>query len=42
LLDRPTDGSVFIEGKEITKVTEIEAPRIRMENIGFVFHNSIY
>jgi len=39
LLDRPTGGSVFIEGKEITKARESEAPRIRREKIGFVFQH---
>ncbi|KCZ71104.1 ABC-type antimicrobial peptide transport system, ATPase component [Candidatus Methanoperedens nitroreducens] len=39
LLDRPTGGSVFIEGKEITKANEGEAPKIRREKIGFVFQH---
>ena len=39
LLDRPTEGSVFIEGKEITDAKESEAPRIRREKIGFVFQH---
>ncbi|MFZ3060393.1 MAG: ABC transporter ATP-binding protein [Candidatus Methanoperedens sp.] len=39
LLDRPTDGSVFIEDDEITKAKESEAPRIRREKIGFVFQH---
>ncbi len=39
LLDRPTGGSVFIEGKEITKAKESEAPRLRREKIGFVFQH---
>ncbi len=39
LLDRPTKGSVFIEGVEITKVKESEAPKIRREKIGFVFQH---
>src|SRR3989304_7501573 len=39
LRDRPTEGSVFIEGKEITDAKESEAPRIRREKIGFVFQH---
>ncbi len=34
---RPTDGSVKIRGKEITNLSEKELPRVRLENIGFVF-----
>ena len=39
LLDKPTSGSVFIEGVEITKVKESDAPRLRREKIGFVFQH---
>jgi putative ABC transport system ATP-binding protein len=39
LLDRPTEGSVFIDDVEITKAKESEAPRIRREKIGFVFQH---
>jgi len=39
LLDRPTDGSVFIDDVEITRAKESEAPRIRREKIGFVFQH---
>ena len=39
LLDRPTDGSVFIDDVEITKSKESDAPRIRREKIGFVFQH---
>lgn len=39
LLDRPTEGSVFIDGMEITRAKESEAPRIRREKIGFVFQH---
>ncbi len=37
LLDKPTGGSVFIDGMEVTKVKEGDAPKIRREKIGFVF-----
>lgn len=39
LLDRPTQGSVFIDDVEITKAKESEAPRIRREKIGFAFQH---
>ena len=39
LLDKPTRGSVLIDGIEITKASEREAPRIRREKIGFVFQH---
>ncbi|MCE8422484.1 MAG: ABC transporter ATP-binding protein [Candidatus Methanoperedens sp.] len=39
LLDKPTKGSIFIEGAEVTKASESEAPRIRREKIGFVFQH---
>lgn len=39
LLDRPTNGSVFIEGREVTKAKDSDAPRIRREKIGFIFQH---
>lgn len=39
LLDRPTKGRVFIDGVEVTKATDSEAPKIRREKIGFVFQH---
>lgn len=39
LLDRPTSGSVFIDGVEVTKAKDSEAPKIRREKIGFVFQH---
>lgn len=39
LLDKPTSGSVFIDGTEITKAKESEAPIIRREKIGFIFQH---
>lgn len=39
LLDKPTSGSVFIGGMEVTRASEREAPRIRREKIGFVFQH---
>ncbi len=39
LLDKPTEGKVLIDGVEISKAKESEAPRIRREKIGFVFQH---
>ncbi|MDO9096634.1 MAG: ABC transporter ATP-binding protein [Candidatus Methanoperedens sp.] len=39
LLDKPTSGSVFIDGAEITKAKDSDAPVIRREKIGFVFQH---
>jgi putative ABC transport system ATP-binding protein len=37
LLDRPTEGKVFIDGKDVSKMTPEEQARIRGKKIGFVF-----
>ncbi len=39
LLDKPTSGSVSIDGMEVTKAKDSEAPKIRREKIGFVFQH---
>lgn len=39
LLDKPTSGSVFVDGIEVTKAKDSEAPVIRREKIGFVFQH---
>jgi putative ABC transport system ATP-binding protein len=39
LLDKPTKGSVFIDGIEVTRATDSDAPKIRREKIGFVFQH---
>jgi len=36
-LDRPTAGSVRVDGREVTALTEDEAAGFRLENVGFVF-----
>ncbi len=36
-LDRPTKGKVFIEEKDISKLSDNDLARIRRENIGFIF-----
>jgi len=36
-LDTPTKGKVFVEGMEISKLSEDELAKIRREKIGFIF-----
>ena len=38
-LDRPTSGSVLLDGQEITGLTERELTKLRRERIGFVFQS---
>jgi putative ABC transport system ATP-binding protein len=34
---RPTSGSVMVAGRDVTRLTERELPRVRLDHIGFVF-----
>ncbi len=36
-LDRPTEGSVSIEGQDITKLNDNELTKLRREHVGFIF-----
>jgi putative ABC transport system ATP-binding protein len=38
-LDTPTSGQYFLEGKEVSKLSEDELAEIRNKKIGFVFQN---
>jgi putative ABC transport system ATP-binding protein len=38
-LDRPSSGSVEVEGRELTSMEEDERARLRLEKIGFVFQS---
>jgi putative ABC transport system ATP-binding protein len=35
----PTSGEVYVDGKAITKLSQTELARIRLQNIGFVFQS---
>jgi putative ABC transport system ATP-binding protein len=37
LLDRPTQGSYLLEGRDVTELDDAEAARMRREKFGFVF-----
>ena len=37
LLDQLDDGRYFLDGKDVTQLTELEQARVRREKIGFVF-----
>ncbi len=36
-LDTPTDGTYFLDGKDVSKLTDFELAEIRKQKIGFVF-----
>lgn len=38
-IDTPTKGSVFINGKSVSKMLETETGKFRYENLGFVFQS---
>jgi putative ABC transport system ATP-binding protein len=38
-LDRPTSGAVFLDGQDVSKLTEDERARFRAEKVGFVFQS---
>jgi len=38
-LDQPTDGTMYFEGKDVSKISSNERARIRSEKIGFVFQS---
>jgi putative ABC transport system ATP-binding protein len=36
-LDTPTSGSYYLDGKEVSKLSETELARVRADKIGFIF-----
>ena len=38
-LDRPTSGTIFLDGVDVTRLPKSQLPRIRREKIGFVFQS---
>ncbi|MBX4205698.1 ATP-binding cassette domain-containing protein, partial [Candidatus Microgenomates bacterium] len=39
LLDRPTTGTYFLDGKNVSQLSDITLAEIRNKKIGFVFQN---
>ena len=39
LLDRPTSGKYWLDGKEVSRYNEIQRTKLRKGNIGFVFQS---
>lgn len=37
LLDRPTSGRIFLDGKEVTRLSEGDRANLRLEHLGYVF-----
>jgi ABC-type lipoprotein export system ATPase subunit len=37
LLDRPTEGSVFLDGQDLGELSDAEQTRLRLTTLGFVF-----
>jgi putative ABC transport system ATP-binding protein len=37
LLDRPTAGSLFIDGQDVLRLTDAERTRFRLRRLGFIF-----
>lgn len=40
LLDKPTSGSVIIDGVDVSQLSQSEATRYRLKNFGFVFQDA--
>ncbi len=38
-IDKPTQGAIFLEGKDLTKLKNKELSKIRKEKIGFIFQD---
>ena len=39
VLDRPTEGKILLDGKDITQIRDSNISRFRRENLGFVFQD---
>ncbi|RPF22272.1 ABC transporter ATP-binding protein [Myceligenerans xiligouense] len=39
-MDRPTDGKVLLEGRELTSLTDAEMSNVRLTQMGFVFQQA--
>ncbi|MFL1381739.1 ABC transporter ATP-binding protein [Nocardiopsis protaetiae] len=41
-MDRPTDGSVHLEGRDLTSLDDAEMSRVRLTRMGFVFQQAYF
>src|SRR3989338_1526340 len=39
LLEQPTSGKVILEGKDVSKLADVELSKIRNSTVGFVFQS---
>ncbi|MBB4929513.1 putative ABC transport system ATP-binding protein [Lipingzhangella halophila] len=41
-MDRPTNGNVFLEGRDLTSLSEKEMSRVRLAEMGFIFQQAYF
>lgn len=41
-MDRPTSGSVYLEGRDMTTLTDKESSRVRLTKMGFIFQQAYF
>ena len=41
-MDRPTSGSVFLEGRDLTSLNDTEASHVRLTRMGFIFQQAYF
>lgn len=41
-MDRPTSGSVFLQGRDLTSLTDTEMSQVRLTQMGFIFQQSYF
>ncbi|TMR07778.1 ABC transporter ATP-binding protein [Nonomuraea turkmeniaca] len=39
-MDRPTSGTVFLEGRDLTSLSDVEMSRVRLTKMGFIFQQA--
>lgn len=41
-MDRPTSGNVFLEGRDLTSLSDTEMSRVRLTKMGFIFQQAYF
>lgn len=41
-MDRPTSGNVYLEGRDLTSLSDTEASRVRLTKMGFIFQQAYF